>query len=294
MMIRSMTAYATAEHSDDVLAVKTEIRSYNSRYLDIVLRVPSGYLSLEEKIKELISSRVIRGRLEVKIQIETDAVDSNSFEIDESQARSLYSALSQLRDEFNVDSEISLDNLLHAGGIIKPVEVPKDTDAVFPTIRECINQALEALNSMRAREGQFISRDIFERLTHIENQLGQIRTDSTGLVAVYQQRLKDRISQLTQDIVEIDPARIAQEAAILADRSDISEEVVRAESHLEQFHHIMNLDEPAGRKLNFLLQELHREFNTMGSKVGNAEISHIIIDVKSELEKIREQVQNVE
>ncbi len=293
-MIKSMTAYAGAEYSNDTLAVKTEIRSYNSRYLDIVLRLPTGYLSMEEKIKELISSRVLRGRLEMKVQIEMDAAESGGFEIDESKAHSYYSVLTQLRDEFNVDSEISLDNMLHVGGIIKPVEMTKDSEAVFPTIRECVNQALEALDHMRVREGDFIARDLSERLAHIENQLEQIRTDSADLVAVYQQRLKERISQLTQEIIEIDPGRIAQEAAILADRSDISEEIVRAESHLKQFHHIMNSDETAGRKLNFLLQELHREFNTMGSKVGNAEISHTIIDIKSELEKIREQVQNVE
>ena len=293
-MIRSMTAYATAEHSNDTFAVSTEIRSYNSRYLDIVLRIPSGYLSLEEKIKQLITGRVMRGRLDVKIQIEMDTGDSNGFEIDESKARSFYSALNQLRDEFNVNSEISLENLLHAGGIIKPEEAPKDTDAVFPAIRACVNQALEALNTMRTREGDFIARDLSERLAHIEKQLAQIRSDSTGLVDVYQQRLRERVSQLTQDIVELDPGRIVQEAAILAERSDISEEIVRAESHLKQFHHTMTSDEASGRKLNFLLQELHREFNTMGSKVGNAEISHIIIDVKSELEKIREQVQNVE
>jgi len=293
-MIKSMTAYATAEHSIEAFAVSTEIRSYNSRYLDIVLRIPSGYLSLEEKIKELISGRVMRGRLDVKIQIEMDTAEPNGFEIDESKARAYYAALKQMRDEFNVNSEISLENLLHAGGIIKPVEAPRDTDAVFPAIRTCINQALEALNSMRTREGDFIARDLSERLAHIENQLAQIGSDSTGLVGVYQQRLRERISQLTQDIVELDTGRITQEAAILADRSDISEEIVRAESHLKQFHHTMASDEPSGRKLNFLLQELHREFNTMGSKVGNAEISHIIIDVKSELEKIREQVQNVE
>ncbi len=293
-MIKSMTAYATAEHSDDTFAVSTEIRSYNSRYLDIALRIPSGYLALEEKIKELITGQVIRGRLDVKIQIEMDSADSNAFEIDEPKARSFYSALNQLRDEFQVIGEISLENLLHAGSIIKPVDTPGDTDAVFSVIRLCVNQALDGLNKMRAREGDFIARDLSERLAHIENQLGQIRSNSAGLVGVYQQRLKERISQLTRDIVELDPARIAQEASILADRSDISEEIVRAESHLKQFHHIMASDEPSGRKLTFLLQELHREFNTMGAKVGNAEISHVIIDIKSELEKIREQVQNVE
>ena len=293
-MLKSMTAYATAESATDALSVSTEIRSYNSRHLDIVLRMPSGYLALEEKLKELISVRVIRGRLEVKIYIEMEAPDASRFEIDRTKAQSLYSDLNQVCDEFNLNREISLDTLLHAGGIIKPVEVPADADAVFPVLRACLDEALTALESMRKREGDFIARDLFNRLDHIEHQLQKIKAGSSGLIEVYQQRLKERILQLTQDITEIDPGRIAQEAAILADRSDISEEIVRSESHLKQFRHIMQSGETAGRKLNFLLQEFHREFNTMGSKVGNADLSHVIIDVKSEIEKIREQIQNIE
>jgi len=293
-MIKSMTAYAAAESSTDTLSVSVEIRSYNSRHLDIVLRMPSGYLALEEKLKELISARMVRGRLEVKIYIEMETPDTDRFEIDRAKARSLYSALGEVCDEFNLNQEISLETLLHAGGIIKPVEVPTDADAVFPVLRDCLDEALAALESMRKREGDFIARDLFERLDYIELQLEKIKVGSSGLIEVYQQRLKERISHLTQDMVEIDPGRIAQEAAILADRSDISEEIVRSESHLKQFRDIMQSGEAAGKKLNFLLQEFHREFNTMGSKVGNADISHLIIDVKSEIEKIREQIQNLE
>ena len=289
-----MTAYAAAESSTDTLSVSVEIRSYNHRHLDIVLRMPSGYLALEEKLKELISARMVRGRLEVKIYIEMETPDTDRFEIDRAKARSLYSALGEVCDEFNLNQEISLETLLHAGGIIKPVEVPTDADAVFPVLRDCLDEALAALESMRKREGDFIARDLFERLDHIELRLEKIKVGSSGLIEVYQQRLKERISHLTQDMVEIDPGRIAQEAAILADRSDISEEIVRSESHLKQFRDIMQSGEAAGKKLNFLLQEFHREFNTMGSKVGNADISHLIIDVKSEIEKIREQIQNLE
>lgn len=293
-MIKSMTAYATAQYSTHQLAVSAEIRSYNSRYFDLVLRIPSGYQSLEEKIKEYISGHVIRGRVEIKIQIEMDAADANGFEIDHAKAQSFYAALNQLKDAFGIKSEISMDLFLSPGGIIKPADIAMDTEAVWPSIRDCLQHALEELDAMRKREGDFIAQDLLKRLAHINLQLEQIRAESTGLLDMYQQRLKERISALTGDIVEIDPGRIAQEAAILADRSDISEEIVRAESHLKQFLHMMKSDEPAGRKLNFLLQELHREFNTMGSKIGNAEISHRIIDVKSELEKIREQIQNIE
>jgi uncharacterized protein (TIGR00255 family) len=293
-MIKSMTAYSTAEFATEQLTVSAEIRSYNSRYLDLVLRIPSGYQSMEEKIKEFVSAHVIRGRVEVKIQVEIEAIDADVFEVDQTKAQSFYAALNRLKDEFNIKSEISVDLLLSAGGIIRPADMAKDTEAVWPSIRDCLKQALEEIDAMRKREGDFIAKDLFQRLAHINAQIEQIRAGAIGLLEAYQQRLKERISALTGDIVEIDPGRIAQEASILADRSDISEEIIRVESHLKQFRHIMKSDEPAGRKLNFMLQELHREFNTMGSKIGNAEISHRIVDVKSELEKIREQIQNVE
>lgn len=293
-MIKSMTAYATAERSTDDLTIAAEIRSYNSRHLDIALRLPAGYMALEEKLKELIYSRAIRGRIEIKIQIESDSQNANDFEIDQSRARSYFLALGQLRELFDFKDDISLDLLLSPGGIIKPVDSIENTEAVWRAVKDCVSQALDNLDLMRKREGDFISQDLIKRLEHIAKHLDQIQRGSSGLLPLYQQRLKERISLLTQDIVELDLGRIAQEAAFLADRSDISEETVRAASHLEQFRHLMNSDEPAGRKLNFLLQELHREFNTMGSKVGSAELSHIIIEVKSELEKIREQIQNVE
>jgi uncharacterized protein (TIGR00255 family) len=237
---------------------------------------------------------VVRGRVEVKIHIDMQTPETSRFEIDRTKARSLYAALNEVCDEFNLDHDISLETLLHAGGIIKPVELPTDADAILPALSDCLTETLIALEDMRQKEGDFIARDLCVRLDQIEHLLEKIKDGSSGLIEIYQQRLKERISQLTQDIIEIDTGRIAQEAAILADRSDISEEIVRSESHLQQFRDIMQSGENAGKKLNFLLQEFHREFNTMGSKVGNAEISHLIIDVKSEIEKIREQIQNVE
>jgi uncharacterized protein (TIGR00255 family) len=147
---------------------------------------------------------------------------------------------------------------------------------------------------MRKNEGDYIAQDLSQRLDFIEHCMREIGNYSESLLSQYQERLKERITVLIRDAVEIDPGRLAQEAAFLADRSDISEELVRAESHVKQFRHIMRSEEPGGRKLNFLLQELHREFNTIGTKIGHVDASHKIVDVKSELEKIREQIQNVE
>jgi uncharacterized protein (TIGR00255 family) len=180
------------------------------------------------------------------------------------------------------------------GGIVKQTERVAEAEIIWPVIEECLTVALNNLEVMQKKEGDFMAADLLKRLDYLDDCIGEIENDSGGLLAHYQLRLKERLGALTREMVEIDPGRLAQEAAFLADRSDISEEIVRAKSHVQQFRHIMNSEEPGGRKLNFLLQELHREFNTMGSKIGQADASHRIVTVKSELEKIREQIQNVE
>jgi uncharacterized protein (TIGR00255 family) len=289
-----MTAFSRVEKSKNELTVSIEIRSYNSKYLDIALRLPYGYFPLEEKIKALISSRTARGRIELSSKITDDSDKFRSFEIDLPKARAYYDALEQLKNQLEIRTEISLNHLLNQADIIKPAGNEKDLESDWELIKECIDEAIDGLDAMRKKEGDFIALDISERLDLIEKSIDQIEKESAGLISRYQNRLKERISVLTQNLVEIDPARIAQEAAFLADRSDISEEIVRVVSHINQFRAIMHAEEPAGRKLNFLLQEFNREFNTMGSKVGNAPVCHLIVELKSELEKIREQVQNIE
>ena len=293
-MIRSMTAFARAEKTEGNLTVSAEIRSYNSRYLDLTIRIPQAFQSLEDKIKTLVSERTARGRVEVKLQVQDLSETACTFEIDETKASAYYRALSELRERFAIESPISIEDLSRVNGIIRPAETETDTEASWGLIKICLEEALNDLDTMRKTEGAFIAQDFGKRMDYIEAATEKIAAASDGLLAHYQERLKARISALTQGMVDIDPARVAQEAAFLADRSDISEEIVRAGSHIQQFRAIMVSDEAAGRKLNFLLQEFNREFNTIGSKTGNADVSHMIVDLKSELEKIREQVQNVE
>ena len=293
-MIKSMTAFATVEKTTDELTATVEIRSYNSRHLDIFLRIPSPYQLLEDKIKELIHARVARGRIEMRLHIEDHTMEAAALEIEDARADALMTIFEELKSKFKLKNDITLDTLLNAGGIIKPIEKVQNDETIWPVVKTCIILALDDLEAMRCKEGDFIEEDFKQRLEFINDCLKRIKRGSDNLFGQNQQKLKERISALTQNIVELDSARIAQEAAILADRSDISEELTRAASHLNQFVQIMQAPEPAGRKLNFLLQELNREFNTMGSKIGNAAISHLIIDVKSELERIREQIQNVE
>ena len=293
-MIKSMTGYAAAEKKAGEITVSAEMRAYNHRHLDIVLRMPPSYLVLEDKVKELVSARIGRGRVEIRVQIKDDSEQAIAFEIDLPRAKAIHRALRRLNKEFNLGNDISVEHLLSLGGIIKPVEPTGEPESLWTTITDCLTQGLDELEIMRQKEGDFIAGDLSTRLDFIERCLTEIKGESEALLQQYQERLKERITALTRETIEIDPARLTQEAAFLADRSDISEEIVRAESHVKQFRHIMNAQEPGGRKLNFLLQELNREFNTIGAKVGHADTSHKIVNIKSELEKIREQIQNVE
>ena len=289
-----MTAFSRVEKTEGDLTVNAEIRSYNSKYLDIMLRIPQAYLSLEEEIKGLVSEKAARGRVEIKLQIRDNSEESCAFEVNQPKALAYHTALVQLKEMFHINRDISLNMLAGVGGVIKPAETEKNMETCQPVIADCVTEAMDGLNAMREKEGDFIARDFTERLDFIEKSMEQIEKLSDGLLFHYQERLKERIAVLTRGIVETDPARIIQEAAFLADRSDISEEIVRAKSHILQFRSIMQSEACPGRKLNFLLQEFNREFNTMGSKTGNADVSHTIVSVKSEIEKIREQVQNVE
>ncbi len=289
-----MTAFARAEKTTKELTVIIEMRSYNSKYLDIVLRVPYGYNILEDKIKALIAKKVSRGRIEAKIQIKDCSNEGYNYELNTHRAKAYYDVLSRLKDNFNICSEISVDLLARVDGVIMPAESDRNIEVVWLSVEDCIGKVMDDLDAMRKNEGDFIAGDFDERLDIIEQFIEKIEKQSNDLLPYYQDRLKERISALTRGVAEIDPVRIAQEAAFLADKSDISEEIVRVKSHIKQFRAISNSDEPVGRKLNFLLQELNREFNTMGSKAQSANVSHMIVDVKSELEKIREQLQNVE
>ena len=293
-MIKSMTGFAYAAATAGGVAVSVEIRTYNSRHLDIALRLPPGYTDLEERARALIAARLTRGRVEAKIHIEDASAALAAVEADLARARAVQAALDRVKAELGLPDPVTLEMLLGAGGILKTAQPEADLAAAGSLLEGVLIQALENLDGMRSAEGRALSLDLRTRLDAIEAALGEISRHGEGLSAVYQERLKDRVAVLTQGWVEIDSARIAQEAALLADRCDISEEIVRAGSHLQQFRAIMGSAEAGGRKLNFLLQELNREFTTMGSKIGNAAAAHEIVAVKTELEKIREQIQNVE
>lgn len=293
-MIHSMTAFASEERTRNGITVSVEIKCVNSRHLDLAIRLPSAHGNMEEAVRQMISSHIQRGRVEIRISIQNETDDVLSFTVNERLADAYYKSLNHIRNRYSLTDGVALDHLLKINGIIEPAEMETDTSVIWNVLEETLSCSLDHVQKMRKAEGDAMKRDLFERTDRIEQYILEIENRSDGLIEIYRERLAGRINELTRGMVEIDPGRIAQEAAFIADKSDISEEITRAKSHLSQFRHIAEAEPPAGRSLNFLLQEFLREFNTMGSKAGNADISHIIVSAKTELEKIREQIQNVE
>ena len=293
-MIRSMTAYADTELTVGENRVTMEIRGYNSRYLDFTNRIPPTYQFLEEKLRQAISEKIARGRIEIKLSVQSVSEAPEAFAVNKSMAEGYYAALKTLKEHLHLEESVPLSLLAAKSGVIEPAKTEIETEAIWSAVSEALDRALSEFMDMKIAEGQNIAADLDKRLDTIDDTIQAIEERSTGLLGIYQERLKERINTLTHGMIDIDNARIAQEAAFLADKGDISEEIVRAKSHLDQFKQLMTAPEPAGRSLNFLLQEFNREFNTMGSKAGHADISHIIVAAKTELEKIREQVQNIE
>lgn len=293
-MMKSMTAFAEASCTEEPVRCDVEIRTYNSRHLDVALYLPRAYNRLEDEIKKLVARHVARGRVEIRISLEETAPDTALFQVDMKRARGYHQALKTLGKALGVVGPVTLEQVLEGRDMILPAEKETDVEQVTKVLLNAVGQALENLDRMRTVEGENMAADLLSRVAAMENRLDGIEKDAAAIPAIYRQRLMDRMETLTAGLEGFDPVRLAQEAALLADKSDISEEIVRARSHIQQFRDIAAADEPGGRKLNFLIQEFNREFNTMGSKSGKAALSHTIVDLKSELEKIREQVQNIE
>ena len=293
-MIKSMTAFSQGSHTTGTITADVTIRSYNSRYLDIALYCPDSCQALEEDIKKLISKTHHRGRVEIRLSIQDEAKDQDLFEVDEARATSYVSALNKINRDLNLSDTIGISHVLSGRNIIVPAKKQQDTKALWAAIEPCVDAASLSLDRMRCQEGENLYTDLTDRMDFIEKHLEQIEKDAAQIPQIYKKRLMERIAVLAADTDALDPVRLNQEAAILADKSDVSEEITRLYSHIKQFREIMAAKDSQGRKLNFLIQEFNREFNTIGSKAGKVALSHQVVEMKSELEKIREQVQNIE
>ncbi len=294
-MILSMTGYGMASAQKDDVTVSVEIRTVNHRFLDLHVRISREYLFLEGEIQKTVRKVLDRGRVEINVSIQNTG--PTAFLVNENLAKGYVEAGHKLRENFNIQGDLDIKTLLSLPGILQNRDtLPVDASGAFSELTEnCIQEALQGVLRMRRQEGDALRADMLKNLDAIEEGADRIRELSKSSAADTLQKLQDRLEQLLpQNAGSIDPQRLAQEAALLADKADISEEITRLQSHIEQYHSLMDAEEKTGKKLDFLLQELHRETNTILSKSDNLEISRHAIAIKTFIEKLREQVQNVE
>ncbi len=292
-MIKSMTGYGRADTVCEGKNIIVEAKSVNHRFLEILLRTPSSLFPLEMDYKKKITEKFKRGRIEVFIKFEGEGTGLSKVNLNMEVARDYYHVLNKLRDELKLESPVTLDTLTYFRDIFTP---PAETELSSDFLREVEKTFLEALATlaaMRQEEGLVLYQDMQMRLGIISGILDKIRSRAPQVVTEYQERLSERVRELLEGCA-LDESRLVQEVAIMAERTDITEEIVRIQSHIGQYDALLRSDDAEGRKIDFLLQEMNREINTIGSKVGDVEITRHVIEVKSELGKLREQAQNIE
>jgi len=292
--MKSMTGYGKAMVAGDDFSVSVDLKTVNNRFLDIHLRVGSELASLESSIKKRITSRLSRGRVDVTVSMER--VAQIAYEINRPLIAGYVSALKQLQQDFDIGGELDINAIARIPGAIQPARNGID-DRITGALERALDQALDELEKMREQEGEALKQELRERCQKIEALVPVIENSAAGLADAYRLRLQKRIGELLNrggQVIEIDPVRLAQEVAYLADRSDVSEEMVRLRSHLTQFQEALDASGDAGKMLDFLLQELNREANTTLSKSTDLAIKEAGLAIKAEVEKLREQVQNVE
>jgi uncharacterized protein (TIGR00255 family) len=294
-MVRSMTGYGRAEAILDGQKYTVEAKSLNHRFLEISLRLPASLSALEMEIKKKIGEPLLRGKIDVSIRrdAQSSAENGQYLALNLPLAQNYFNLLMQLKQSLNLQDEIRLEMIAGQKDVFQVAESPQDDTMLWQGLAMVLEQALAGMMEMRRREGEILSRDLSARLGLMAQLLSRIEAKAPQVVLEYQKRLADRVRELTSGLV-VDESRLSQEIAIFAEKSDITEEIVRLGSHLEQFQEMMDSEEAIGRKVDFLIQEMNREVNTIGAKSSDADISKQVIEIKNELAKLREQVQNLE
>ena len=292
--MKSMTGYGKSNLTKEKREYQVEIKTVNHRYLDISIKMPKILSYLEEQIKKEISSKIKRGKVDVFITFENNSEEGKNVKINKELAKIYINELRQLADEENLTKEIPVIEIAKLPDILS-IKIDQEDEKIKQEMLEAVSNATESLNQMRETEGNKISQDLNNRINKIESKIEEISKKSTGLIEEYVVKLEKRIQEVLKT-EEIDKSRIAQEVVIYADKCSIEEEITRLRSHIYQFRTLISSDkeETIGKKLDFIIQEMNRETNTIGSKSNSLDITNGVIDIKTELEDIREQIQNIE
>jgi uncharacterized protein (TIGR00255 family) len=291
--MRSMTGYGRGEADDDGVKFSVELQSVNRKQSDIVVNLPRDLAELEPRIRQTVNERLSRGRTSVSVSAQDGSNRSRKLALDTALARSYHDAMRALQTELSAPGEISIGTILQAPGVMRFSENSLDAEQVWPAVERALNGALAELIKMREREGKHLAKDLIHRLKFMRAEIKSVRALFPEVVKKYRAALFDRIAKAGLD-VPLDDERLLKEVSLFADRSDVSEELTRLDSHLAQFAHHLRKNEPVGRTLEFMTQEISRELNTLGAKANDAAISQHVVACKAELEKIREQIQNLE
>ncbi len=292
-MIKSMTGYGRSQEIVDGMSITVELKSVNSRYLEFSPRVYKGYSFLEEKLKSYVQSVISRGKVECGVQIDCLQTDDVIVQVNESLALGYVNAINSLSEKFCLENDFKVSDLAMHGDIFSVRKSPADEEKVWECVKNVLDEAVVNFVKMREAEGAKLREDILSRADLIISYVEKIEERSPQTVKEYNDKLLERVRQLLGDNT-VDESRLLTEVAVFADKVAVAEETVRLRSHIDQLVLFMKSDEPIGRKMDFLVQEINREANTIGSKASDIEIARIVIDIKAEVEKIREQIQNIE
>ena len=292
-MIRSMTGFGRSTVSVEGYNITAEIKSVNHKYADYNIKLPRTYSFLEEKIKALLSTQISRGKVEGSVQVEAAAEDSVIVAINEPLAKGYAQAINDLAEMFGVQNDLTALSLARFSDVLSVTKAPVDEEYLWKSVASAVEGALAEFISMRETEGDKLKADVLSRADTILGHVSYIEERSPETVKLYSQKLLERMKNVLSDI-QVDEARILTEAAIYADKVAVAEETVTLRSHIDQLHPMLSESVAVGRKLDFLVQEINRDANTIGSKAQDVDIARHVIDIKAEVEKIREQIQNIE
>lgn len=292
-MISSMTGFGRATVASDGREITIELKSVNHRYLDLAFRMPRHIGFIEDVLRQLLSEQLSRGHVDIYVNYRNTRMDARTVVIDEALMGAYLTAARKAAAQYELKDDISLSTAMRFPDVTDVIEAEEDRDAVAALAREAALRAVTALKRMRAGEGERLCNDLLNRVTTVESIAAKIDTRAPLVVEEYRTKLSERIESILGG-VEVDRTRLATEVALFADKASINEELVRLASHVTEMRKVLGSDEAAGRRLDFVVQEMNREFNTIGSKANDAEITNLVIAGKGEIEKIREQVQNIE
>ncbi|WP_244157281.1 YicC/YloC family endoribonuclease [Halobacillus aidingensis] len=294
LLLKSMTGYGKSTVEVGETKVHVEIRSVNHRFLDITTKMPRSLLFLEDRLKQVVKGRISRGRVDIFVTIEGEELFEKKIDVNWEIVDQYLVRLKDIQRRYDLTGDISIDMVSKLDHVFSEKEIETDSDELKMALLEAMDDAATQLVEMRMKEGHELYEDLEKRIAKVRSWLSSLDERRPMVIEEYKERIRTRVEEYTKEQIRTDETKILQEVALLAEKGDVTEELTRLQSHFIQFEDILSIDEPVGRRLDFIVQEMHREVNTIGSKSNDGKMTEMVVNLKSEIEKVKEQVQNVE